>query len=56
MSRNAYSTGVLELVPGERHDILIQPTRAGTKIAQVDFPDDYSGAVLGSAHTRIVAI
>ena len=54
--RSAYSTGVLELGPGERYDILLQPTVAGTKTAQVDYLDDYSGAVLGSVQTQVVAV
>ena len=54
--RNSYSTGVLELGPGERYDILLQPTSATTRLAQVDYLDDYSGAVLGSVRTEIVAV
>ncbi len=42
-----------ELGPGERYDILVQPTSTGTSLARIDYLDDF-GQVLGSVATRIV--
>ncbi|MCP5021363.1 MAG: hypothetical protein GY930_06265, partial [bacterium] len=53
--QTAYTTGVLELGPGERYDLLIQPPLPSVWTAQVDYLSDYTGAVLGSVQTQIVA-
>jgi FtsP/CotA-like multicopper oxidase with cupredoxin domain len=47
------TTGSWEMAPGERYDLLLTPDRAGSYLAQVDYLDDYSSAVLGSARTAI---
>ncbi len=52
---NSYTTGVLELGPGERYDLLIEPQAVGVWNAQVDYLSDYTGAVLGSVQTQIIA-
>lgn len=54
--RTPVTTGTWELGPGERYDLLVQPPGPGTWTAQVDYLDDYSGAVLGSAQTRVVGL
>jgi FtsP/CotA-like multicopper oxidase with cupredoxin domain len=48
------TAGTWEIGPGERYDLLISPTTATTLNAQVDYLDDASGAVLGSAQTSIL--
>ncbi len=48
------TTGTWELGPGERYDLLFTPTTPTSVNAQVDYLDDASGAVLGSAQTSIV--
>ncbi len=53
---NAYSTGVLELGPGERYDIMVSPTVAGVSTAQIDYLNEYSGAVVGSVQTQVIAV
>jgi len=47
------STDEWELGPGERYDLLFTGTQTGTTDAVVEYLDDYSGASLGSAKTRI---
>ena len=54
--RNAYTTGVLELGPGERYDILVEPPTAGVHTAQIDYLSEYTGAVYGSVQTQIIAV
>jgi FtsP/CotA-like multicopper oxidase with cupredoxin domain len=48
------TAGTWEIGPGERYDVLIAPTSPANLTAQVDYLDDASGAVLGSAQTSIV--
>ncbi|MAF67152.1 MAG: hypothetical protein CMJ84_16035 [Planctomycetes bacterium] len=47
------TAGTWEIGPGERYDLLVHGTQTGQHIAQIDYLDDYSGAVLGSARTRV---
>ena len=54
--KNSYSTGVLELGPGERYDIMIQPTTPGVRSAQIDYLNEYTGAVVGSVQTQVIAV
>ncbi|MFT4646996.1 MAG: FtsP/CotA-like multicopper oxidase with cupredoxin domain [Glaciecola sp.] len=54
--QNAYSTGVLEMGPGERYDIMIQPTTVGVRTAQIDYLNEYTGAVVGSVQTQIITV
>ena len=54
--RSAYWTGAIEIGPGERYDVLVQPTVVGSWLAQVDYLDDDTGAVLGNVQTLVVAV
>ena len=54
--RSAYTASVLELDPGERYDILFRSIASGTRLAQVDYVDNLSAAVLGSVQTEIVVV
>jgi FtsP/CotA-like multicopper oxidase with cupredoxin domain len=47
------AAGTWEIGPGERYDLLVSGTQVGQYIAQIDYLDDYTGAVLGSARTRV---
>jgi FtsP/CotA-like multicopper oxidase with cupredoxin domain len=51
--KQSYATTTLDLGPGERYDLLFTPTSAGTSLGLVEYFDDYTGAVLGTAQTRI---
>ncbi|MAE45463.1 MAG: hypothetical protein CMJ86_01100 [Planctomycetes bacterium] len=45
----------IELGPGERYDILLENVPPGTYTARVDYLDDATGRVLGSASSVLVA-
>ena len=51
-----YTTTVLDLGPGERYDVMFTPNRAGMKLAQVEFLDTCSDAVLGTVQTELVVV
>jgi len=51
--QQAVTACVWEVGPGERYDLLVSAGRPGTYTAQVDYLDDYSGAVLGSVQTVV---
>ena len=51
--RKVLSASSLELGPGERYDVLIRGTQAGTWNATQHFLDDYSGKALGSCGTVV---
>ena len=42
-----------EIGPGERYDVVLQAGKPGVSTATVDYLDDYSGAVLGTAKTKV---
>ena len=54
--QSALASGVLELGPGERYDLLVQPLRPGTWSAHIDYTDGLTGAVVGGVQTDIVAV
>jgi FtsP/CotA-like multicopper oxidase with cupredoxin domain len=54
--KKVVTTDAWELGPGERYDLLFSGAQTGTTDATVEYLDDYSGAVLGTAATRIQVI
>ncbi len=52
--KQVVTTDVWELGPGERYDLLLSSTQPAAVDATVDYLDDYSGDVLGTAKTRIL--
>ncbi|MEM9410354.1 MAG: multicopper oxidase domain-containing protein [Planctomycetota bacterium] len=42
-----------EIGTGERYDILFRSTRPGTRVATIDYLDDYTGAPIGQVSTLI---
>jgi len=51
--KQSYTATTLDLGPGERYDLLFTPTAVGTTAGRVEYLDDYTGAVLGTAETLI---
>ena len=51
--RQAVTTDVWEIGPGERYDLLLTPTAPISTDATVEYLDDWTGAVLGTAATRL---
>lgn len=54
--RTPYTATELELGPGERYDVLLQPTRPGTRLARVDYLGVFDDRVVGSVDTEIVVL
>jgi FtsP/CotA-like multicopper oxidase with cupredoxin domain len=50
---NFITTDVWEIGPGERYDLLIQSQQPYAGLGRVDYLDDYTGNILGSATTSI---
>ena len=51
--RQVVTTDSWEIGPGERYDLLITPTAPISADATVEYLDDWTGAVLGTAATRL---
>lgn len=45
-----------EIGPGERYDLLFTPQAPIDTLATVDYLDDYTGATLGQASTRLIVV
>ncbi len=54
--RQVVTTDQWEIGPGERYDLLITPTAPISADATIEYLDDYTGNVLGTAATRIEII
>ncbi len=52
----AFSATSLEATAAERYDCLFTPTQAGEYTVSVDFLHWVTGAVLGTARTRITVV
>ena len=52
----SFQTGQLDAVSAERYDCIIQPTQSGTHTIKIDIKDWVTGAVLGTARTRVTVV